>query len=241
MVTTLFLIRHGATAGGRKNAYKGSIDVPLSEEGEVQMTRAAAFLSGTMKTLARERMTSYLKDVNSGKNEEQGLRDEQAGALSAVYCSDLSRARKSAGYIAGPYGLDPVAVPDLRERHFGVWEGMTFLEIRDLYPAEFEAWAKDPVRHSPPGGESTLDVRDRVIKALDEIMDRHCGAGGASSTATNIAVVAHGGVNRIILCHILGIPLENVFRIEQDHAAVNIIEFWERYPVVKLINGGDRG
>jgi broad specificity phosphatase PhoE len=241
MVTTLFLIRHGATAGGRKNAYKGSIDVPLSEEGEEQMKKAAAYLSGTMKTLAREHMTSYLKDVNSGKNEEQGLQDEQAGALSAVYCSDLSRARKSAGYIAGPYGLDPVAVPDLRERHFGIWEGMTFLEIRDRYPAEFEAWAKDPVRHSPPGGESTLDVKDRVIKALDEIMDRHCRGGNDGLNGTLIAVVAHGGVNRIILCHILGVPLENVFRIEQDHAAVNIIEFWERYPVVKLINGGDRG
>ena len=54
----------------------------------------------------------------------------------------------------------------------------------------------------------------------------------------SIAVVAHGGVNRIILCHIMGIPLENIFRIEQDFAAVNIIEFWEKYPVVKLLNGG---
>jgi alpha-ribazole phosphatase len=53
--------------------------------------------------------------------------------------------------------------------------------------------------------------------------------------------VAHGGVNRIILCHIMGIPLENIFRIEQDYGAVNIIEFWDKYPVVKLLNGGTDG
>jgi alpha-ribazole phosphatase/probable phosphoglycerate mutase len=68
-----------------------------------------------------------------------------------------------------------------------------------------------------------------VIKAFDEIIADHAGE--------NIAVVSHGGVNRIILCHILGIPLENIFRIEQDYAALNIVEFWDQYPVVKLING----
>ena len=42
---------------------------------------------------------------------------------------------------------------------------------------------------------------------------------------------------RVILCHILGVPLENMFRVEQDYAALNIIEFWDTYPVVKLMNG----
>ena len=50
------------------------------------------------------------------------------------------------------------------------------------------------------------------------------------------AIVAHGGVNRVILCNIMGLPLEHIFRIEQDNAAVNIIEFWEAYPVIKLLN-----
>jgi len=50
-------------------------------------------------------------------------------------------------------------------------------------------------------------------------------------------IVAHGGVNRIILCELLGIPLENIFRIEQEHGAINIIEFHDNYPVVKLVNG----
>jgi len=72
-------------------------------------------------------------------------------------------------------------------------------------------------------------LRDRVIEALGRILDHHQGA--------NVLVAAHGGVNRVILCHVMGIPLENIFRIEQDHGAVNIIEFWDMYPVVKLVNG----
>jgi alpha-ribazole phosphatase/probable phosphoglycerate mutase len=106
---------------------------------------------------------------------------------------------------------------------------MTFTEIKEKYPAEFEAWAGNPLRYSPKGGESTIQVRDRVIGALEGIL--------ASHHDQNIAIVAHGGVNRIILCHVLGMPLENIFRLEQDYAAVNIIEFWDKYPVVKLLNG----
>jgi alpha-ribazole phosphatase/probable phosphoglycerate mutase len=79
------------------------------------------------------------------------------------------------------------------------------------------------------GGETTIEVRDRVIGAVDTILREHAGQ--------YVAVVAHGGVNRIILCHILGIPLENIFRVEQDYAALNIVEFWEKYPVLKLLNG----
>lgn len=150
-------------------------------------------------------------------------------SLSAVYCSPLSRALKSAEIIAEPYGLSPVVIPDLRERSFGIWEGMSFNEIKEKYPEEFEAWAKNPLKYSPIKGESTIEVRDRVVLALEDILSKHHN--------DRIAIVAHGGVNRVILCHFLEVPLENIFRIEQDYAAVNIIEFHDRYPVVRLING----
>ncbi|MCL4536683.1 MAG: alpha-ribazole phosphatase [Nitrospirae bacterium] len=149
--------------------------------------------------------------------------------LTAVYCSPLSRALKSAEIISEPHGLKPVVIHGIRERSFGIWEGMSFDEIKEKYPEEFEAWAGNPLKYSPVEGESTIEVRDRVIRALDMILNNH--------NDEHIAIIAHGGVNRIILCHIMGIPLENIFRIEQDFAAVNIIEFWEKYQVVKLLNG----
>lgn len=205
MVTTLYLIRHGETEGGEVKRYKGSIDAPLSGNGVRQIKRLSDYIYQD---------TKEQKSINTG--------------LKAVYCSSLSRALKSAEIVAKPHGLKPIILSDLRERGFGIWEGMTFTEIKEKHPEEFEAWANNPLKYSPIEGESTIEVRDRTIKALDNILNAH--------KNTSIAVVAHGGVNRVILCHILGISLENIFRIEQDFAAVNIIEFWDKYPVVRLIN-----
>lgn len=200
MVTTLYLVRHGETEGAEVRRYKGSIDVPLSGKGIEQMKQVAEYL----------------------------IAENHPDKLGAVYCSDLSRAIKSAEIIAESHGLSPLIIPALRERNFGIWEGMSFDEIRERYPKEFEAWAVNPLKFSPIGGESTFEVKKRIIKAFDEIIGDHNGE--------HIAIVSHGGVNRIILCHFLGIPLENIFRIEQDYAAVNIIELWDKYPVIKLIN-----
>lgn len=104
---------------------------------------------------------------------------------------------------------------------------------REKYPDDFDAWAGNPLEFSPMGGESTLEVKERVMEALDEITGNHKGE--------HVAIVSHGGVNRIILCHFLGIPIENIFRIEQDYAALNIIEFRDGYPVMKLMNGTVNG
>ena len=244
MVTTLYLIRHGETEGSETKRYKGSIDVPLSERGTEQVKGSSLFIQEYLGKAAFSRHMSYLKDIHTISDDSAEARkrkspespselpDFRASGLQAVYASNLSRAVRSAGIIAEPYSLKPVEITDLRERSFGLWEGMTFTEIKEKYPEEFEAWANDPLRYSPIKGESTIDVKDRIVPTLTKILDSHKG--------DNIAVVAHGGVNRIILCHVLGIPLENIFRIEQDYAAVNIIEFWDKYPVVKLINGGHR-
>ena len=212
MVTTLYLIRHGETEGGEIRRYKGTIDVPLSEKGLRQMKLVSRYIY-----------------QNTVSNQNSGYRTRST-ELSAVYCSDLSRAITSAEIIAEPHSLKPIIVSSLRERNFGLWEGMSFDEIREKYPLEFDAWADNPLKFSPLEGESTLAMKDRVIQAMNDIMENH--------NKENIAIVAHGGVNRIILCHILEIPLENIFRIEQDYGALNIIEFWNKYPVVKLLNGG---
>ncbi len=207
MATTLYLVRHGETEGSGEKRYKGSIDVPLSEKGVEQIKAAAVFIGDA---------------VNRGHAHSRGA------GLSAVYCSPLSRALNSAAIIAESHGLKPIIINNLKERNFGVWEGMTFTEIQGKYPIEFEAWANNPLKYSPVAGESTIEVRDRVISALTGILDNH--------ENEKIGIIAHGGVNRIILCHFLGMPLDNIFRVEQDFAAVNIIEFWERYPVVKALN-----
>jgi len=224
MVTTLYLIRHGETEGSGTKSYKGSIDVPLSETGEAQMQKASIFIMQRLQNYSNAKYLSYLKEIHMPSS----MPEKEPSSLDAVYCSNLQRAVKSAEIIAGPHGLIPIVITGLRERNFGAWEGLSFTEIKDKYPAEFESWSINPLKFCPPDGESTIEVKERVINALKDIMKKHSG--------DRIAIVAHGGVNRIVLCHIMGTPLENIFRIEQDYAAVNIIEFWEKYPVVKLLN-----
>lgn len=228
MVATLYLIRHGATEGSSEKRYYGSTDIPLSEEGMWQIRKISLFVERHLQNATRSGNAGCLR----GTQRMDEVADP-AGVLTAVYSSGLMRAFKSAEIIGKSYGLTPRVNDDLRERSFGIWEGMTFSEIQEAFPAEFEAWLGDPHRYCPMNGESTAQVKDRVIRALDGIVAGHAGQ--------NIAIVAHGGVNRIILCHILGMPLENVFRIEQDYAAVNVIEFRENDPVVKLLNGRMHG
>lgn len=212
MVITLYLVRHGETEGSEINRYKGSIDVPLSEKGIGQIEDTSRFIN-----------------------------QHSSKMVQAVYCSPLIRALKSAEIIASPLGLKPIVIEDLRERNFGIWEGMTFIEIKEKYPKEFENWIGNPLKYSPINGEDTIEVQDRVISALNKIVYNHLQLNSSSIVQDNsklnkIIIVAHGGVNRIILCHIMGIPLENIFRIGQDYGGVSIIEFHEKYPIVKLLN-----
>jgi alpha-ribazole phosphatase len=200
MTTILYLIRHGLTKGGRERRYKRSIDVPISEEGLRQIAKASDFINAHL----------------------------DGAHLAAVYSSPLSRALESARVIAMPHGLTPIVDYNLRERHFGIWEGLTFDEISRKYPLEFQRWAENPLEHSPIGGESSREVRDRIMPAVETIVSSHAGE--------RVAIVGHGGVNRIILCELLGMPLEHMFRIEQDNAAVNIVEFHEKYPSIRLVN-----
>jgi alpha-ribazole phosphatase len=211
MGTTIYLIRHGEVEDSNPRRYNGHIDVPLSSNGVEQLKRLAAFLSATVQQC----------------NSTVGAGCPRPAVLTAIYCSGLSRAKKSAEIIAEPVGLEPVVVDGLKERSFGEWEGMTFDEVGEKWPDAFKAWADDPLKFSPLGGESTLETRDRVIPVFNKIVDDHKGE--------DIAVVSHGGVTRVILCEMLGIPLENIFRIEQDFGALNVIEIWD-YPVVKKIN-----
>lgn len=212
MVTTLYLVRHGVTVGGEQRRYKGSIDVPLSDEGWEQAQKTAAFICSDVARRAAQA-------------EQEGHAPYR---LEAIYTSPLSRALRTAEAICAPYAMHPVVNPDLRERHFGIWEGMTFSEIKAQYPEEFRAWARNPLDHAPVGGETTREVETRCIRIMHHLIERHKGRA--------LAIVAHGGVNRVMLCTIMGLPLEHIFRIEQDNAAVNIIEFWEAYPVIKLLN-----
>jgi len=137
-------------------------------------------------------------------------------ALDAIYCSDLRRTRRSAEILAAPHRLTPISDPALREFAMGRWDGLTAEEIRALDPAAFDAWMGDVGRFQFPGGESLPDLEARAWPAFESIVTRH--AGGA------VAIVAHGGSNRAILCRALSLGPERLLALGQDYAALSVLE-----------------
>ena len=153
--------------------------------------------------------------------------------LAGVYASDLTRAFTGAVIICRGRELEPQALPEFREVHFGAWEGLSFAEIAERYPGELESRFRDLTNFRIPGGESLLDVRTRALPTLQSLIRRHEGQ--------SFLVVAHAGINRVILSEALGLPLDNLFRLDQNYGCLNIVDYFPDLAVVRLVNGGVNG
>jgi alpha-ribazole phosphatase len=147
--------------------------------------------------------------------------------FSAAYCSDLVRSRQTAEIIVAPKGCGVVTVPKLREIHLGKWEGKSMAEVARKYPKAFQERGADLFYYRVAGGESYVDCSKRVVAAFQEIMENSQG---------NILVAGHIDVNRLLLCHILGLPMKNMFRISQKHGCLNIIAFTNSQVRVEVLN-----
>ena len=134
--------------------------------------------------------------------------------LDNIYCSDLKRSRQTADIIASHHPIVPTVREELRELNMGVWEDKLFSEIRIKFPREFKERGENIANYSPPEGESFADCSKRVIPVFESL---------AQVDETTILIVGHAGVNRVILCSILGIPLDNLFRLEQSYGCLNLI------------------
>jgi alpha-ribazole phosphatase/probable phosphoglycerate mutase len=157
---------------------------------------------------------------------KQRLRDEE---IHAFFSSDLIRARKGAEIIASCHGIEPISCPEFREINLGIWEGMTQEEIMERYPEEYTARLQDLVHRRIEGGESFRDVHERVMRKLSRILAERAGS--------TIVLLAHGGVNRVILFDALKLDLVHLTRMDQSYGCINIIDYYESGPVVKLVNG----
>jgi alpha-ribazole phosphatase len=155
------------------------------------------------------------------------LKDHQ---VSACYSSDLSRCMEGAEILCRALDIRPTGKRELRELSFGSWEGMTWAELAEKFPHEWNERLRDVTGYRPPGGENLSDLRQRVMPLIREIAERHQGK--------EALVVGHGGVNRIILLDAIGAPQSSMFRIEQEFGCLNIIDYYaDGNPVVALLNG----
>jgi alpha-ribazole phosphatase/probable phosphoglycerate mutase len=153
-----------------------------------------------------------------------------ASELAAVYASPRRRAVESARLVAEPHGLAPVAVEALGEIDFGLFEGMTYDEAAERFPDVYRVWMERPTEVVFPGGESFAEMRERVTAAVAALRRAH--------ERQTVAVVSHGGTNRVALAEALNLASADVFRFDQAFASVNVVDYFGTTPVVRVVNGG---
>jgi len=134
----------------------------------------------------------------------------------AIVCSPLTRCRQFAQRLAEAQRIQLREEPRLREIGFGQWEGADPDELHAAFPQQVKDFWDDPVANTPPGAEPVIpDFRDRVQAAMETIISEYAGQ--------HVLVVAHGGVNRMLISQVLGMPASNLFRLEVPFAAVSRI------------------
>ncbi|HHY91104.1 MAG TPA: alpha-ribazole phosphatase [Clostridiales bacterium] len=163
--------------------------------------------------------------IQQAKELAQRLKDIP---LNHIYCSNLKRTIKTAEAIGALHGIKPVCSEKFAEINMGIWDGLSFEEVKSRYPLEYEERGKNISHYRVPGGESFFDFSQRVTQAFYEVVNY---------TDGNLLIVAHAGVNRAILCDILEIPLKNLFRISQNYGCINILSYNRKTFKVKQING----
>jgi probable phosphoglycerate mutase len=139
------------------------------------------------------------------------------GTLQAVVSSPLLRCRETAGIVADRLGLDVRVDEGLRETDFGAWEGLTFAEVQERYPAQLDAWLASP-EAAPPGGESFADTARRVAVSRDKLLARYAGR--------TVLVVSHVTPVKTLVRLALGAPPESLFRMELSAAAVSVVQYY---------------
>lgn len=130
--------------------------------------------------------------------------------VTEVHASSLDRTAHTARLLAGP-GRAVRLHDGLREISLGDYDGAHSREIFAAAPG----WLADPDA-ALPGGESLNQVTARASAALDRIL--------AASGERDVVVVAHGGVNRGLIAHLVGIPMDHAHRVRQDWASMNVLD-----------------
>lgn len=147
--------------------------------------------------------------------------------IDKIYSSDLKRSVKTAAIIVEDRNLSVIQLNELREINMGEWEGKTFSEIRCNDEHIFNYRMENIEDFKPKNGESFRECEKRAVNIFNKITE---------DDAHNIVIVAHAGVNRVILAAILEIPIKNIFKFQQNYACVNRISLKESKCKIEYLN-----
>jgi broad specificity phosphatase PhoE len=146
-----------------------------------------------------------------------------SAGLGVIVTSPLLRTVQTAQVVAAVTGAAVVTDDGFRETDFGAWEGLTFAEVRERWPAEISAWMADP-EVAPPGGESFTDVSARVTEALGRVL--------AARAGQTVLIVSHVTPIKMLVAAALLAPPAALYRMHLDVAALSEIDWYADGPAV---------
>lgn len=199
MSARLLIVRHGQTDWNTDRRFQGQTDIPLNPTGEEQA-----------RAIAR-RMASETP--------------------AAIYASDLKRAWQTAEIIHQELPSDGrmlSAEPRLREMCFGEWEGLTYDQIQALQPQLLPRWESDLEQTAPPGGETLLELAERVQAVFQSIIAAHDDA--------TVLLVAHGGPLQMLITQALGLPPGRFWQVHLANASLSELSVYPEGAILSLLN-----
>ncbi|MFA6217098.1 MAG: histidine phosphatase family protein [Candidatus Omnitrophota bacterium] len=160
-----------------------------------------------------------------GKKQAARLSERLKGQLiHKIYASDRKRAIQTAQIIFKDKEIEKI--PDLREMHFGCFEGLKHKQIMKKYTTLYSRWLNDPFSVAIPRGEKVTDFRKRVVKAIKNIV--------AANTNKTIAVVCHGGTISIYITYLL--KTRDFWKQIPRSTAISIIVYTDKTARIKIFN-----
>ena len=195
-MTRILLVRHGRTEWNKGQIFRGTVDIPLDEQGRKEAACARDWL--------------------------------KAETFHAAYSSPLSRAVETAEIILEPHGVPVVKHGGLTDLNYGEWQGKPNDEVVQLYPELVRQWKQGPHTVVFPKGEGLPDVRDRAMKAAEEVVAKH--------PEETVLVAAHRVVNKVLIAALLGLDDSHFWEIGQDTAALNEFVYQGGKWICRLVN-----
>ena len=155
--------------------------------------------------LQAEKVSTFLKNV----------------PIHHAFSSSLIRAKDTASIILQHHNITLETRPALAEIHRGHWQGMTLDEIEMQYPEQFNLWRKHPHRLQNYSGETLQSASDLIWTEWHNLLN----SSQSQLKFRTVLVVAHEGVNRLLLCRLTGLPFSKFWEVPQHNTALNAIDY----------------
>lgn len=188
-MTHFVLVRHGQSEANEKQIFTGHLDVCLTDAGRLQANKSGEYINSNFK-------------------------------IDRIYSSDLKRAHETACIIAKciGYGAENIVKDSaFREIYAGEWEGIPYKEVPERYPEAYKLWMDNTAECRIPGGESVLEVYNRVSERLKEL--------AFANDGKTVMVVCHATPIRTVLANALYGSISEIDKIGVGNASVVYAEF----------------